>query len=42
MSDKKLMFEFAREMYFNERALGNERVRDESLLRLLQSPALMA
>ena len=35
------MFEFAKELYFYERALGDKRVRDESLIRLLQSPAIM-
>ena len=42
LPDKKLMYEFGKEMYFDEKALGNKSVRDKSLIRLLQSPAIMA
>ena len=34
LSDKK-MFDFAKEMYFDERVLGNKSTRDISLTRLL-------
>ena len=36
------MFEFAKEMSFDEKALGNKSTRDKSLERLLKSPAIMA
>ena len=36
------MFEFAKEMYFDESALGNESLRDSSLLRILRSTAITA
>ena len=35
------MFEFANEMYFDEKALGNKSTRDKSLIRLLKSPGIM-
>ena len=41
LSDKK-MYELAKEMYFGEKSLGNRSTRDNSLIRLLQSPAIMA
>ena len=40
--DKKLMYDFAKEMYFDEKALGNESAWDKSPIRLLKSPANMA
>ena len=36
------MFEFPKERYFDEKALGKKSTRDESLVRLLESPAMMA
>ena len=42
ISDKKLLYHFAKEMYFNIRALGNKSNRLESPIRLLKSPANMA
>ena len=42
LSDRKLMFEFAKGMYFDEKALSNKSTRDKSLIRLLKSPAIMA
>ena len=36
------MFEFAKEIYFDDKALGNKRTRDISNKRLLKSPAIMA
>ena len=41
LSDKKLMFEFAKEMYFDERRVGNKSIRDRTLIDLLNSPGLM-
>ena len=41
LSDKKLMYEFAKEMYFDERRVGNKSTRDETLIELLNSPGLM-
>ena len=41
-SDKKLMFDFAKEMHFDERRVGNKSTRDRTLINLLNSPAIMA
>ena len=41
LSDKKLMYEFAKEMHFDERALGNKSTRDRTLIKLLNSQGLM-
>ena len=41
LSDKKIMFEFAKEMFFDEKTLGNKSARDNSLIRLLCSPAIL-
>ena len=35
------MFEFAKEVYFDEKGLGNKVTRDKTLIRLLKSPAVM-
>ena len=42
ISDKKLMYEFAKEMKFDERGLGRKSTRDRTLIKLLNSPAVMA
>ena len=42
LSDKKLMYEFAKEMHFDERRVGNKSTRDKTLKKLLNSPAIMA
>ena len=42
LSDKKLMYDFAKEMHFNERRVGNKSTRDRTLIKLLNSPAIMA
>ena len=42
LSDKKLMYDFAKEMHFDERRVGNKSTRDEKLIKLLNSPAIMA
>ena len=40
--DRKLMFEFSREMYFDGKALGNKSTRDKSPIRLLKSLGINA
>ena len=42
LSDKKLMYDFAKEMHFDERRVGNKPTRDRTLINLLNSPAIMA
>ena len=42
LSDKKLMYDFAKEMHFDERRVGNKSIRDRKLIKLLNSPAIMA
>ena len=42
ISDRNLLFEFAEEMYFDEKDLGNKSTWDKTLIRLLRSPAIMA
>ena len=41
LSDKKLMYDFAKEMHFDTRALGNKSIRDRKLIKLPNSPGLM-
>ena len=41
LTDKKLMYDFAKEMHFDPKALGNKSVRDRKLIKLLNSPGLM-
>ena len=41
LSDKKLMYDFAKEMYFDVRAPGDKSTRDKTLTKLLRSPGLM-
>ena len=41
LSDKKLLYDFAKEMIFNTKALGNKSTRDRTLIKLLKSPGLM-
>ena len=40
--DRKLIYEFAKEMNFNIKEKGNKSDRDKSVVRLLKSPAIMA
>ena len=40
--DRKIRFDFAKEMCFDEKVLGNKSTGEKSLIRLLQSPANMA
>ena len=42
LSDKKLMFDFAKEMNFDKSRVGNKSTRDRTLITLLNSPAIMA
>ena len=42
LSDKKLMYEFAKEMHFDLKAQGNKSTRDRTLIKLLKSPAITA
>ena len=42
LSDKKLMYDFAKEIHFDERRVGNKSTRDRKLIKLLNSPAIMA
>ena len=41
LSDQKLLYEFAKELFFDERALGKKSTRNKSLIRLFKSPGLM-
>ena len=41
LSDKKLMYDFAKEMHFDERRVGNKSTRDRTLIKLLNSPGFM-
>ena len=42
LSDKSLMYDFAKEMNFDVRAPGRKSTRDLTLIKLLKSPAIMA
>ena len=42
LSDKKLMYDFAKEMHFDRNATGNKSTRDRKLIKLLDSPAIVA
>ena len=42
LSDKKFMYDFAKEMNFDLKAQGNKSTRDRTLIKLLKSPAIMA
>ena len=41
LSDKKLMYDFAKEMHSDVRAQGNKSTRDRKLIKLLESPGLI-
>ena len=41
LADKKLMFDFAKEMHFDMKAQGNKPTRDKTLIKLLKSPGLI-
>ena len=42
LADKKLMYDFAKEMHFDLKAVGNKSTRDKTLIKLLKSPAILA
>ena len=42
LAAKKLMFDFAKEMYFDEKALGKKTTDEKSLTKMLNSPAIVA
>ena len=42
LQDKKLVYDFAKEMIFDLKAVGNKSIRDRTLIKLLNSPAIMA
>ena len=41
-SDQKLLFDFAKEMYFDVKATGNKSTWDRFFIKLPKSPAIMA
>ena len=41
LADKKLMYDFAKEMHFDMKAAGKKPTRDKTLLKLLKSPGLI-
>ena len=41
LQDKKIMYDFAREMHFDLKAQGNKTTRDRTLIKLPKSPGLM-
>ena len=41
MSDKKVMYDFAKERNFDRKAVGKKSTRDRTLIKLLKSPGLM-
>ena len=41
LADKKLMYDFAKEMHFDQNAVGNKSIRDRKLIKLLKSPGLI-
>ena len=41
LADKKLMYDFAKEMNFDQKAVGNKSNRDKTLIKLLKSPSLI-
>ena len=42
LADKKLMYDFAKEMHFDTKAQGRKSTRDNTLITLLNSPRIMA
>ena len=41
LADKKLMYDFAKEMHFDMKAPGNKSTRDKTLIKLIKSPGLI-
>ena len=42
LADKKLMYDFAKEIHFDQNAPGRKSTRDNTLIKLLNSPKIMA
>ena len=42
LQDKKLIYDFAKELNFDAQAQGNKSTRDRTLIKLLKSPRIMA
>ena len=42
LSDKKLLYDFAKEMHFDEKRVGNKSTRDKTVIKLLNSPTIKA
>ena len=42
LADKKLLYDFAEEMHFDKKRVGNKSTRDRTLINLLKSPGIMA
>ena len=41
LADKKLMYDFAKEMHFDQKAVGKKSTRDKTLIKSLKSPGLI-
>ena len=41
LANKKLMYDFAKEMHFDQKAVGKKSTRDKAPIKLLKSPGLM-
>ena len=41
LQDKKLLYDFAKEMHFDKKAVGKKSTRDKTLIKLLKSPGLI-
>ena len=41
LQDRKLVYDFAKEMNFDAKAVGNKSTRDKTLIKLLKSPGLL-
>ena len=41
LADKKLMYDFAKELNFDLKAIGKKSTRDRTLIKILKSPGLM-
>ena len=42
LADKKIMYDFAKDMHFDPKAVGNKSTRDRTLINLLNSPRIVA
>ena len=39
--DKTLMYDFAKEMYFDVKAMGKKSIGDRTLIKMLKSPSML-